>query len=695
MIHAHLLAALGHTALVLACLRLLGGKGALPAGMLPMGAALLLTAGWGWQGVALHLAPDRFGLGIHLTLDLLRYGAWLAFLWALLLQGRASPSRPRLQRGLVAATALLVGLSLVPALHLLAGPRLPAPRLDWVPLAWMFLPIAGLVLLEQVLRNAPQGQRWALKPLALALAGMFAFDLHLTSRAVLLSEVDAASIALRGLLHALSAPLIWLALRRQRGGPVRFALSRPAAFHTAALLLVSGYLLLVALAGYYVRGFDAAWGPALQLALLFAALLTLAVLAVSGTARSALRVVVSKTFFRHRYDHRVEWQRFTALLGPRGGRQDIGEAVVRGLAEMVESPAGVLWMPHADGERFVPAVAWNMPGGEGSEARASPFVRFLAERQWIVDVGEFRRAPRRYGGLRLPPWLEAPSQWLVVPLLAGEDLAGFVVLAPPRVPVRVDWEVRDLLKTAARQAAAFLAHVAATEALMESRRFESFSRMSAFVVHDLKTVVTQLSLMVGNARRLQGDPEFQRDMLATVEHSLDRMRALIRQLREGELPPASGTGAELAPMVRRLAGMCAVQGRSLELRPGPELRVRGDEARLFRVLGHLVQNALDASTPADRVWLSVEVSAQHARVVVGDTGQGMTPEFVQSRLFRPFQTTKAQGMGIGFYESACYVQELGGRIEVDSEPGRGTRVSVHLPLQPAPAARTPEEEMAR
>lgn len=697
MSYSYLFAALTHSFLAVVCLRLLGRKGSLSFALLPLTGALALTAAWGWHGMALHPDPAPFSGGLHLLLDAGRYACWFAFLLVLLLPGGVPGRWPLSGRVLAASAALLVGASLVPALALLAGQRLPALLLRWMALAWMFLPILGLVLLEQVHRNTPQPLRWAMKPLALALLGVFAFDLYLTSRALLLSEADPASIAMRGLVHGLSAPLLGAALHRHHGKSLaHVALSRQAAFHTAALLLIGSYLLLVALAGYSVRDFDAAWGQALQLSFLFAALLAGAVVALSGTARSALRVAIGKTFYRDRYDYRAEWLRFTARLAGRDGGQDLGETVVRGLAEMVESPAGVLWTPHPDGTRYVPSVRWNMPCDQAGEARQSPLVRFLAEREWIVELDEFRRDPQRYGGLQLPPWLMASPQWLVIPLLAGRELVGFVVLASPRVPVRVDWEVRDLLKTAGRQAAAFLAQVAATEALMENRRFEAFNRMSAFVVHDLKNVVTQLSLMMRNARRLHADPEFQQDMLATVESSLEKMRGLIRQLREGEAPADTGAaGVDLVPLARRLRGLCTVQGRSLDASAPAELWVRGDEERLFRVLGHLVQNALDATTPSDRVWLSMSPSAQHAVIVVGDTGQGMAAEFVSSQLFRPFHTTKTHGMGIGFYESARYVQELGGRIEVDSEVGRGTRITLHLPLHHASAPPPMHEEPAR
>ncbi len=204
--------------------------------------------------------------------------------------------------------------------------------------------------------------------------------------------------------------------------------------------------------------------------------------------------------------------------------------------------------------------------------------------------------------------------------------------------------------------------------------------MSAFVVHDLKNIVAQLSLMLKNAERLHDNREFQQDMLLTVESSLEKMRRLMLQLREGAKPPGGSRGVELSPILRRLVALAQSQGRSLEVQELDRLSTRGHEERLERVLGHLVQNALEATLPSGRVWVKSERSSGQIKVEVGDSGAGMTEEFVRTRLFRPFNTTKHNGMGIGTYESFQYIRELGGQISVVSQPGQGTTMTVMLPL---------------
>jgi putative PEP-CTERM system histidine kinase len=430
-----------------------------------------------------------------------------------------------------------------------------------------------------------------------------------------------------------------------------------------------------------VREFGGDWGQALQVGFGVSALAALAMVLSSGAVRAHLRVFVSKHFFNYHYDYRTEWLRFTAALSGHPSDGDFGSQVVRGLADMVESPGGTLWTAVADGSHFSPSAHWNSTRYSASEAVDSSFARFMHERDWLVDMHELRDRPERYDGLAAPSWLaQDPTAWVVVPLPVAQELIGFVVLARPRTPLPVNWELRDLLKTAGRQAGIFIARMRAVEALLEARKFEAFNRMSAFVVHDLKNIVTQLSLMMKNAKRLQHNPEFQQDMLATVDNALEKMRQLMVQLREGEAPADGRQGVELDALARRLQHSVRARGRELEVEVAQPVTARGHEQRLERVVGHMVQNALDA-TPADkRVWLRVERAVGQARIIVGDEGCGMAADFVANRLFKPFNTTKAAGMGIGAHESARYLRELGGSISVRSEPGCGTEITMLLPL---------------
>lgn len=651
-----------------------------------LGRALLVAVGlsaiWGGLGIALAITGNPLLLSASLVADVLRFGGWYAFLLLLIkpkpLQSGESLSRWTWLAGL--AGVLVLGGVVAQVMAEMDVTILGTPE-RLASLVILTAVVFGLVLVEQLFRSVATDYRWNVKPLCLGLAGAFVFDLYLYSDALLFSRLDIDAFSIRGFVHALVIPLVAISTARNRAWSFKLSLSQRVAFHSATLVMVGLYLLFMAAVGYYVRYFGGEWGRAVQLALFFVALLALGILAMSSSMRAKLRVLLVKNFFSYRYDYREEWHRFTQTLSTPGESQELSLQVIRGLADMVESPAGGLWLRNPIGGFFQQAARWNVPAVSETESRSSGFCQFLLDSGWVINLEEFRSMPGRYAGLALPEWLQrVPRAWLVIPLAVRSDLIGFVVLTTARTPIDINWEVNDLLKTAGRQAGSFLGQMQATEALLEARKFDAFNRMSAFVVHDLKNIIAQLSLMLRNAERHRDNPEFQSDMLMTVEHSVERMRQLMMQLREGTTPVDTPRGVDLAEVVRRARHAKAGHGCEVEIQVAEQLIARGHQDRIERVVGHLVQNALDATGSAGRVWVKLERDGERAMLEVGDTGHGMTPDFMRDRLFKPFQTTKQAGMGIGAYESFQYVHELGGEVLVESTVDVGTRVRLLLPL---------------
>ena len=643
-------------------------------------AAIATTALWGWFGVAFMLTGVPVLLVLSTLLDSVRYGCWFTFLGALV-RGDRKSSMP-VKGDLLGSIAIaMVAASILTVFLAFSGLAMAGYPARVMLFNAMVLPVFAMVLLEQVYRNASEDTRWSIKPLSLGLAGAFLFDLYLYSQAFLFTRPDADALSIRGIVHTLMIPLLLLSSTRRSDWLSKIRISPKAAFHSASLLIAGVYLVFLSGVGYYVRYFGGEWGRALQMGLVFMGLVFLAILVLSASVRAKLRVLLGKHFFRYRYDYREEWLKFTRTLSAKNSPQEMGQQVIRGLADMLESPAGGLWLKTMGESAYRQISRWNMEQTLEIENADSPICRFMTDSGWVVNLEEYRSFSRRYGQLKLPDWLQKlPQAWLVVPLKVGENLIGFVVLASARTRVDVNWEINDLLKTAGQQAASFLAQMQATEALLEARKFDAFNRMSAFVVHDLKNIVTQLSLMLKNAKRLGNNPEFQQDMLMTVENSLDRMRQLMLQLREGATPPGKAFGVSLEKIICQVEATAATRGRVLEIHLRESLSTRGHEERLERILGHVVQNAFDATEADGRVWVTLDRVGGQAEIVVGDTGHGMSEDFIRERLFKPFQTTKQAGMGIGAYESFQYVQELGGRISVESEVNKGTLVTILLPL---------------
>lgn len=668
---------------------LLASRRDLPGSSLAI--AVSASALWSVGSAFLVVHPSAWLIRFVDVLDVLRNAAWFGFLLVLLHPEGA----PRLRwPPVVAALVVVAQLAAV----VVSDFGLPSGALSrGVPLATFLVgAVLGLVLLEQLFRAVPRDSRWGLKPLCLGLAAGYVFELYLFADAILFARIDPDIWSVRGFAHGLVVPLIAVSTARNKAWTVRLSVSREVVFHSTALAVSGLYLLVIAGAGYYVRFFGGDWGRALQFALLFGGLLLLVVLLFSGSQRARLRVLVDKHLFPYRYDYRKEWLRFTLALSSAGGVMDLGQSVIKALSDLVESSGGMLWLKDSNG-RFAMNARLNQGASNAYEFEDGPFCRFLDEREWIINLEEFRMRPAHYENLVLPAWLSAiPDAWLVVPLKSSGALVGFVVLNAPRAAFEINWEVLDLLKTAQRQAASYLERMLATEALLESRKFDSFNRMSAFVVHDLKNLVAQLSLMLKNAERHRHNPSFQEDMLETVAHVESRMRTLMAQLQE-KRPIDPQRRVDVLALVERICSARRHQRPLVQVRAQanrvPEVRAHSD--RLERVLSHLVQNALDATPEDGEIRIEINIpDASSLRIIVTDTGCGMTKTFMRERLFKPFSTSKSTGMGIGVYEAQQYIHELGGSIHFDSEPDRGTCVTVALPLAVAAAGVAAIPELA-
>lgn len=653
-----------------------------------MAGAAFVCAVWAACGLAFAVDPTP-GLWSALRwADVLRAAAWVAFVLVLLRERGPGQSGPRADGRFVAwATfALLAAIGV--------GGFVPTPApvgADAVQatsklglIASLGLAIAGLVCVEQLLRRVPARQRWGVWPLAIALGSLFVFELYLYADAVLLGRIDSVAWSVHATVMAFATPLLGVAASRNKQWSRPLAVSHGAAFHSTVLLASAAYLLVVAALGYLVRLFGGAWGPALQVVLFVAALMVMGVLLTLGTFRAKLRVLIGKNFFKRRYDYREEWLRFTRLLAARDDSADIYVRCIQALSNLVEGTAGTVWIKRQEGFRQV--ARWNAPDEAAVEPDGGDLAVFMQRTGWIVDLEEHRQHPDRYQSLHLPGWLvAAPGARLVVPLIADDTLGGFVVLMSPRVEIDVDWEVIDLLKVAGSEVAALLRQIEATQALAEAEKFAAVNRRSAFMVHDLKNLVAQLSLMLKSAERHGDNPEFRRDMMETVQHVVDRMSLMLSQARLGTRPLQNPRAVDVAAIARRVCQLKQAQRPGLSCEVHGAAHAVGHADRLEHVLAHLVQNAIDATVLDGIIRVSVVGTGADVTVEVEDNGTGMSTDFVQQRLFKPFETTKDSGMGIGVYESQHYVAGLGGSMHIESAEGLGTCVRIVLPAAAAGA----------
>jgi putative PEP-CTERM system histidine kinase len=652
-----------------------------------------------WSGYAGVISLQDYSSSLNLAIiELLRAGAWLAFLLSLILGGEhkeAVPSRS------FRALARLVSVILVVELGFLGYAELNKSVLpsiigfDLRVLSHIILAVIGLIIIEQMFRNASPQQRWNIKFLCLGIGGMLAYDFYVYADALLLREMNAEVWGARGYINVMVVPLLAISAARNPEWSLEMHVSRRFVFHSTTMMAAGIYLLAMAAGGYYIKAYGGSWGGIAQLTFLFGALILLAILMFSGQMRARVRVFLSKNFFNYRYDYREEWLKFTNSLSQERLDGHLRARVIQALGELMECSGGMLWQRQDNGHyHMVESV--NMAIGTLDERLFDrdndSLVQFLEQRQWVVDIDDYNQTPESYEGLELPEWVsQTPEAWLIVPLLQQNQLYGFMLLGRSRVRQKINWEDRDLLITTGRGATNYLALLDTNEALFNARQFETFNRLSAYVVHDLKNVIAQLALVVKNAAKHKHNPAFMDDAINTVDNAVGKMDRMLAQLRKDRDMAGDASRINLVTIAREV-----VQARSVD-KPAPTLQTADDTVlvvadgdRMQSVIAHMVQNAQEATPDNGCVTVRIAKARAEAVLDIEDNGSGMDKQFIQERLFRPFDTTKGNaGMGIGVYESREFIQSLGGRLDVKSEPGKGTLFSIHLAL----VEEQPESEM--
>jgi putative PEP-CTERM system histidine kinase len=342
-------------------------------------------------------------------------------------------------------------------------------------------------------------------------------------------------------------------------------------------------------------------------------------------------------------------------------------------------------MPNEEAQLELTA-RWNWPTiAVPAVAGEHLLAGLLEQHNLIIALDEVRGGIEHQGEIsHLPAWLmEAEDAWALVPLLHFDRLVGVIVLARPRTPRRLDWEDFDLLRVVGQQLASYLSEQAGQQALMDASRFDDFNRRMAFVMHDIKNLASQLSLLAANAQKHADNPAFRADMLVTLRNSADKLSALLARLsRYGANPVHDLRSIDLTDLARSVAARFAPV-HPVALTREESVRVMGNPEALEQTLVHLVQNAIDASEPGMPVCLDVTADGLHGKLDVIDSGCGMSPEFVRTGLFKPFVSSKPGGFGIGAFEARELVKAMGGRVAVESREGIGTRFSIVLPLADA------------
>lgn len=637
----------------------------------------LVIAGLGTT--AAHLLVSTPGIidpaGIWLV-TALRNLVWLGVIRALFAaDGRHASLRP--------VGPLLVALALA---ELLQVPLAVMAGIFPVPVAFsltakisaifhLLFAIGTLVLIHNLYGGAGPQQRPRIKWMAGALVVAWGTELNIFAASYLWGELPVAMNLLRAAAWTVAAFFLWLDGRQK--GAREFSPSRTVTFQSLSLIVIALYLFALFTIDGAVTGDDPGLGIVGRFGAVVFAVAIGAILA-SRNLRVWLRDLLVRNLFRHRYDYREEWLRLSATIGATSAPAE--QRTVQALADIVDSPAGFLLSPGDEGA-FELSANWHWPTLEVPATGVPDMVaRMIACDGGVIELDKVRAGHQPFGGHHLPQWLMSLARaWLLVPLQVDGRTTGMIVLARPAYVRDLDWEDHDLLRIVGQQLAAHLSQNQAQKALLESARFDEFNRRMAFVMHDIKNLASQFGLLVSNAERHIEKPAFRADMLVTLRAATKRLEGLIGRLSNYG---TNGVGAPspISPLdAVRTALQAEITSDLIEIGHGGGAALLGDREALETVLKHLVRNAIEASEDGAKVEIHFPGTDRMAGVAVVDSGCGMSPEFIRSGLFKPFVSTKNNGFGIGAYEARELVRAMGGRLEVESRIGEGSRFVIWLP----------------
>lgn len=640
-----------------------------------LAAALLLTSCWSLYVSFGGVERPLTGIGENI-----RNAAWLLLLFVMLRRGPAARAGSLVAIG--AVYSAVAGLVMLQTFTDLIWRQLPVMSelhraLVHVSLILhMMTAIGSLMLVHHLYISWPTRERGRVALLLGALAAMWTYDLNLYAIGYFAMERAHILYALRGPMMALLAPVIAAGIRNDMAG--RLQLSRALTLQSLSLAAAALYVVVLAAAAVLLELVAGPYARLIEIGCVFFMAVSALVLLPSRRLRAFWKVQVAKHFFQHRYDYRTEWMRFGDTIGQPGDNAlPLGERVAKAVADITDSPAAILMLRAEDGALAF-ETHWNWSGELPTGAVVpAPLAALIEQSGWIIDID---RPPSGAGEITAPGWMSVDRRaWSLVPLIHFGRLIGAILLARPPIDRRLDWEDFDMLRAAGRQAASYLSEAQGQQALDDAQRFEEFNRRFAFIIHDVKNLVSQLSLLARNAERHADNPDFRADMVLTLKESVGKMNDMLARLSQHN----KGRAEEPRPMALRDVAEQVVRARARqhEIRlSGDAPLARADPARVEQILIHLLQNAIDASVPDSPVELRLSADEGCALLEVIDRGRGMTAEFIRRDLFKPFSSSKTGGFGIGAFEARSLAQAMGGRIEVESKPGAGSRFTLHLPL---------------
>lgn len=551
----------------------------------------------------------------------------------------------------------------------------------------LLLAVAALMNLERTLHAAAGTLRWKVKFITLGVGIILAAQIFTNAQTLILGAIEPRSNEVNLAALVAGSALVVISLLRTKMGNGDLYLSTHLIFRSLTIVVIGGYLVLVGITSkfFMMDGANRIFPP-LKILIMFLALVALAIALLSDRLRQRTKLMLSRHLLRPQYDHRQIWVTLISRTSQTPDASSFCQETAKWISETFEILSVTIWIIDE------PLAKLGFGGSTQAVTPASPVpsgasVRILAQGLRaggdLIDLETSSNDCVELIKQLSPDAFNLGGPRITLPLLAGQNLVGMMVMTDrvQRVPLSV--EALDLISTIAAHVAARLFVYRLSEQVLQAKQMEAFQAMSAFFVHDLKNTASTLSLMLQNIPRHFDDPAFRDDALRAVSKSVDRINGMITKLalfRKGM--PVTPAPADLNTVITAALAEAAIPAgievlRETGLLPAIPL----DSAQINKVILNLFINACDAMPQGGKLVIKTEFYEPWVLMTVADNGVGMSADFLHQSLFHPFKTSKPQGLGIGLFHAKVIVEAHGGRIEVDSEQGKGSQFRVWLPLK--------------
>ena len=533
--------------------------------------------------------------------------------------------------------------------------------------------VIAMVNLEMTLRTATVISRWKIKFELLGAGSFLAVMIMYYSHGILFRTINMDLVPVRT-VFLIAAVAMMTYSRLKRGNGVKVYVSRQVMYKSVVLLMIGLYLMVLGLTGEGMKHFGAGFQQAFMIIISLAVGLGILVVLLSETAKRNLRVLIHKNFYQNKYDYQNQWLQFTDRLSSSMTGDELLNSIVSGFCDTFGMRCGALLLLDQERGIYRQSAEIGIQSGTITFKSGDAAIAYLVEHKWVADLREGN--PEFDAGQT--SFFKANDLAFLIPLFIKDRIDGFVILGKPlNKDETYNYEDFDLMKTLARQASSTLLNLHLSDQLASAREMEAIGKVSAFVLHDLKNLVSAISLMLENAKDFMAVPEFQNEMLISLGKTVAKMNILITRLKHlPEKISLQRTPVDLLKLAHETASL--VMGGEFQV-TGSSVIAEVDQNEFQKVALNLMLNAAEASE--GKTPVTVEVGGEGAAYFrVRDEGCGISDTFLHNHMFTPFMTTKSKGLGIGLYQCKQIVEAHGGKIEVVSEISKGSQFTVWLPL---------------